>query len=379
MSDRKEVIIARQVAAFGLRGTRDPDRVTPGTSWSGVRARVREDRITGLAVESVAAGWLELSDEQVDQLLELHRKAMVWGLRVEGKLLALADAFDGEGIRFAVLKGASVAHTAYPEPCLRSFADLDLLVRPADYDKACALLGSLGHVRRRPEPRPGWEARFGKASVHKRPDDKIEIDLHRTLVLGPFGLWIQPEALLERATRFTLGGRSIPRLDDTGMLLNVAMHASLGWRPPRLVPLRDVVQVANAMEVDWAALAAWAGEWRLSVVLRHAFATATKVLGADPVAGFEAFTRARPRRGDLRALQAYVGEDRGRGGTAISTLRAIPGLRHKAAYAGALAFPQRDFLQVRYSDGSRGSYVRRLMTPSRWAWRRLAAARSKEK
>ena len=87
---------------------------------------------------------------------------------------------------------------------------------------------------------PGSTSRFGKASVHTHPDDDIEVDLHRTLVVGPFGLWIRPEELLERREPFLLAGQKLSRLDDTGMLLNVAMHASLGWSPPRLVPLRDV-------------------------------------------------------------------------------------------------------------------------------------------
>lgn len=376
MTDTTDVL-GRRIAAAGLRGTPDPERTAPGDLWPQLRSQIRWQRLTGLAVDSVAAGWLELRDEQLDELLTAHREAMVWCLGVERKLLTLADAFDAEGIAFAVLKGASIAHTAYPDPSQRSFGDLDLLVRTADYERAGALLGSLEHMRLRPEPRPGWESRFGKASVHRHPEDGIEVDLHRTLVLGPFGLWIRPEVLLERTVLFSLGGRMIPRLDDTGMLLNVAMHATLGYRPPRLVPMRDVLQVASAGDVDWETLAAWAAEWRLAAVLRHAFATATSVLEAGPSVGSEAFADVRPRRGDLRALRAYTGTERASGGTALATLRAIPGVRPRLAYARGLAFPQREFMRGRYTNGSGTSYGRRLMTLGRWARRRLAPDRSK--
>ena len=209
--DEASVALARRVAAFGLAGAPAPDPVVPSDHmWTRLFGLVQDERITGLAIESVAEGWLDLTDEQTEQLFAAHRDAMMWALLIERKLVGLADEFARDGIGFAVLKGASVARTVYAEPCLRSFGDVDLLVRTADYERACALLGRLGHERQRPEPRPGFEARFGKGSVHRHPDDRIEVDLHRTLVLGPFGLWIDPEELIDTARDLRAGraGRS---------------------------------------------------------------------------------------------------------------------------------------------------------------------------
>lgn len=367
--------LCRAIAAQGLpdAAERRPAPVDQAV-WERVLARVRWERISGLAVESVAAGWLELSDEQLDALLELHREAMAWSLSVERKIIGLAEVFGSEGIGFAVLKGASVAHTAYLDPSLRSFGDLDVLVRTGDYQRACALLEALEHVRLRPEPRPGFEVRFGKASVHRHPDDQIEVDLHRTLVIGPFGLWIRPEELLDRSASFDLGGRRVPRLDDTGMLLNVAMHASLGFRPPRLAPLRDVAEVTRRCRVEWDVLADWASRWRLSAVLGHAFLTASETLGTPVAEEAVAFTGSSPPRREVRALAAYTGAGRNEGGTAVGTMRAIPGVRGKAAYAFALAFPGREFLAARSRAGDGASYLRRLAIPLRWGRSRLPGA-----
>ena len=359
--------LVRAIAGFGLSPEEitEPVTVTP-TEWNLVFDRVRAERMTGLAVETVTAGWLRLSEEQAADLYTAHRDAMAWCLLIERKLVGLVESFELEGIEYAVLKGASIAHRSYPEPCLRSFCDLDLLVRTEDYEDACALLERLGHRRHRPEPRPGFEVRFGKASVHEHPSDGIEVDLHRTLVLGPFGLWIRPEELLERAGTFTLGGRRIRRLDDTGTLLNVAMHASLGWSTPRLVPLRDVVQVSSVGDVDWDVLDGWARRWQLRAVLRHAFTAASQTIGAPvPEAARDLLAAEVPRR-EIRALAAYTGQRRDRGGTSLATLRAIPRLRDKVAYAAALAFPERAFLTARTEAGSRPSYRRRLMTPLGW-------------
>ena len=171
MSEERTDQLVRAIAGFGLAPEviTDPVALTP-LEWDRVFDRVRAERITGLAVDTVAAGSLQLSEEQAADLYAAHRDAMAWCLLIERKLVGLVESFEMEGIAYAVLKGASIAHRCYPEPCLRSFCDLDLLVRTGDYERACALLERLGHRRRRPEPRPGFEVRFGKASVHQHPE-----------------------------------------------------------------------------------------------------------------------------------------------------------------------------------------------------------------
>ncbi|MGH2597662.1 MAG: nucleotidyltransferase family protein [Actinomycetota bacterium] len=380
MQSRREDLpqtLARRIASFGMPGAPAPETVSfSDQRWEKLFALVRFERITGLALESVAHGWLDLTDEQTDRLYTAHRDAMTWSLLLERKLVALAEAFDRDVVGFAVLKGASVARTVYPEPCLRSFGDVDVLVRSVDYGRACALLERLGHVRQRPEPRPGFEVRFGKGSVHRHPDDAIEVDLHRTLVLGPFGLWIDPEELLDRSTTFELGGRIVGRLDDTAMLLNVAMHASLGRSEARLVPLRDVAQVAERGLIDWGTLSDWARRWHVTSVLQDAFSTALLTLGAPVPVEARRLMASEPPKSEVRALQAYKGQRRSLGGTSLTTLRAIPGLGNKATYVWDLAVPDRAFLEARENGNGTATYRRRWSIAVRWASARLSTRRS---
>jgi len=361
--------LARRVAGFGLPGSDHRPWSVPDDVWPSLLAGLAAQRITGLAVAGAEAGWLVMSDPQAEELLSRHRDAMLWALTLERRLLGLAAEFRAAGIDHVVLKGPAVAHSFYPDPSWRGFGDLDLLVKTADWRAACRLLEDLGFRRELPEPRPGFDERFGKAATH-RGGDGCEIDLHRTLVLGPFGLWIDPDELFERTVEFRLGGESLRRLEDTVAFLHACVHASLGWWPPLLTPVRDVAQVANRGAVDWTDAADLAGRWRLGVVVRHALKLASEQLGVEIPDPAQAIVATRPRRRETRLLEAYASDRRRRGGTALSTLHAIPGLRGKAAYIWQLVFPAREFLVARTGSGS-PSYARRWKVALRWlTWRR---------
>jgi hypothetical protein len=355
------------VAGFGLpRKDPAPARVAK-EDWPGFLGTLGFQRLSGLAVAAAGSGSLVLSDEQWEELFELQADAMLWALVVERKLLTLAEQFEAAGIEFIALKGSTVAHTVYPDPSWRPFGDADLLVRTADWRRSCDLLAGLGYGRRLPEPRPGFDERFGKAAVHTNGDG-VEIDLHRTLVLGPFGLWLDPEDLFRRSIPLRLGRATVRRLDDTALLLHACIHASLGWAPPLLMPLRDVAQVATYGRVDWDEFERLAQRWRLRPVVGHAFRTAATTLEVSlPVQATE-LAGVEPTRKEQRLLAAYTTTRRYRGGTAMSTLRAIPGLRAKAMYVWALLFPRRDFLDRRTPE--RGSYWRRWLVALRWLSRR---------
>jgi hypothetical protein len=276
-------------------------------------------------------------------------------------------------VQFVVLKGPALAHTFYPDPSWRFFGDLDLLVRGDDWRRAVGILEGLGYRRKLPEPRAGFDEQFGKAAELRR-EKGIEVDLHRTLVIGPFGMWVEPNLLFEGTTNFQLWGRTLTRLNDSQLMLHACMHASLGWWPPLKVPVRDVAQVANYGQVDWDALADRAARWKLRAVVRHALQMASETLGVVLPDGAGRAAAQSPTRMESRALLSYVNGRRDQGGTAIWTLRAIRGLRGKAAYLRALVLPDRKFLAVR-TGSSRGSYWHRWAVPIHWVFGRKRAHR----
>ena len=359
--------LAIAIAGFSLpsRGARQGFDVPPET-WPLLLRILEAEKLTGLAVAAADRGWLRLSESQAEELIERHRGFMVWALAIERTLLQVGGALDQRAIEFLVLKGPSLAHTVYPDPSWRPFGDLDLLVRTSDWRSALETLDELGFRRRLPEPRAGFDERFGKAAAHVA-ESGLEVDLHRTLVLGPFGLWMSPEELFERTAQFRVGDRTFRRLDDTSLLLHVCMHTSLGFQVPLMLPQRDIAQVSTEGEVDWEAFGDLTGRWRLRAVVQHAARAMTETLGVPLAERAEAqIMRGSPTRGERRALLAYTTPRRKRGGMAISTLRAIPGVRAKVAFVGSLLFPARTFLSARGRRGGAPTYRKRWGVALRW-------------
>ena len=368
--------MAHRIAAQGT-GEGDP-AIVPADRWRPLLGTLVSQRLTGLAVAALEAGELELTQEQETELLARQREAMLRALATERTLVELSGSLSEAGISCIVLKGPALAHTVYPEPEWRPFGDLDLLVRGRDWAAARSAVEALGFRRNVPEPRAGFDVRFGKAATHSNPDG-LQVDLHRTLVLGPFGLWIEPEELFSATTEFSLGGHRLLRLDDEALFLHACVHASLGWAPPLLLPVRDVVQIGAAVRLDRRVIADRIRAWRLAAVVAHALQAAEELLGAGVPALDGILDGIDVSDVERKALLAYTTARRRKGGLDLSMLQAIPGLKAKAAYLRDLLVPSKEFLVAR-ARGTNGkaSYRRRWSVPLRWIRRNTVNPRRQE-
>jgi len=342
--------------------------------WPRVLAEVTRQRLTGLAIHAVEEGLIALRDEQMDELLIAQRKQMLHAIDLERHLLMASRTLEAAGLDAIVLKGTALAHGVYPDPSLRPFGDIDLLVRNSRWRDALETLAQAGFRRRYRDPRPGFTARFGHAALLTN-DQNVEIDLHRTLVAGPFGEWIQADELFDRTTTFPVGGVELLRLDNTAALAHACIHAALGYRPPLLLPVRDVAQLCLSPHLDWDLMRRWSCYWHLGVVFEHAFKTVAEVFGSPlhDASVNDSLMENRGRR-DVLALQAYTSQRRRYGGKATATILAIRGVRAKFQYVGALLFPDRDFLASRAKEGSASTYVRRWLIPVHWLKKRWRPA-----
>jgi len=342
--------LLRAVAAHGLAASTLglPDGPLDDDAWADLLRGVRSQRLAGLLAEAVASGALEVTDSQLAEVIELHRAAIGSVLLLERQLQHSSAALDAAGIAHRAVKGAAFAHLDYPNPSWRHYGDVDVLLPTAELDRAVEVLLDAGHERRNPPLRPGFEARFAKSVELRVGANGAEVDLHRLLVPEPLGWWIVEADLFADPATFTLAGQAVPAPSRSVRFLHACYHAALGFRPTRLVPLRDLVEAAGDPAFDWREAVTLAERWRGAPIVAHAVRTAMEAFALEPASGL--WWWARGHRSDepaTRILEHYLHGTRRQTERSLDALRALPRWRDRAAYLSALLRPDRAYLEYR--------------------------------
>jgi hypothetical protein len=353
-TDATRALLARIVAW-------DLDRCTvelPAASlhdreWSRLIGVARSQRAEGPLTAAIVAGALPVTASQQEHAFEAHRAAMSLTLLLERELVGLARRFDEEGIDHRVVKGAATAHLDEVDPSLRAFGDIDLLVTSRTLPAAITIVEAAGGTRRHHEPRPGFDARFSKG-VSFRFERNCEVDLHRTLAPGPFGLLVDLDELFAEREPFTIGGQRLLALDRPGRFLHACYHAALGDPRPRLTSLRDLVHTAPRDADECRVVLGRAVRWQSRAVVGAAIDHARRAFGwrpPEPLASWAA-REPRPAR-EVRWLDAYAGDGRLPALQSIQAIAAVDGIADRLAYARAIALPARSAGRTPTSERAR--------------------------
>jgi hypothetical protein len=321
--------------------TADP----PGPDvWARLLAAARAQRLLGHLVAAVGAGALVVSAPQLDELRAAHLDGLGTVLRIERTMLEATRALDGIGVDHRVIKGAALAHVLYDDPSERGYGDVDLLVPGASMDRAVRALVGLGYRREYPELRAGFDARFTKA-VTLVNRDGLELDVHRTLLMGPLGMLVDVDGLLAVPGHFEVAGQRIRTLDGAGHAFQAAYAVAFGDQPPRLSAQRDLAQLLLTAAVDEARLLDLAARSEARAVLARAICTTWDGLALEVAHPLHDWARTyTPSAEEVRLQRSYVGSRRSYAAKARDALGVLPSTSQRLAFLRALLTPSREFL-----------------------------------
>lgn len=303
-------------------------------------------RLVGLLAEVVRSGALPVSSAQHAEVSELVERWMVADLALERFALDVHEALRHHQIDHRFLKGLALAHRWYERPDLRVFGDIDVTINAADIPTAFDLLAEVAGPRMEPELRPGFDVEFGKGATFKSAIGN-ELDVHRTLVWGAYGLTVVPADLFDAPTSIRVASVELPVPAPGVVFLHACYSAVLGDVPPRLVALRDVVETLPRDEPTAARAIELATRWRARAVVALAVRWAQETLLVDLDGPLADWARAyRPSPSERLLLRSHLMP----GGTyarRVSAVAVVPGMGPRLRYLRALAWPDRTYLDAR--------------------------------
>ena len=314
LDDVQIALAVRSVGAWGLPGAAfgAPDRPLDADSWRRFTGLLGLHRIWGILANAIAAGDWPATDEQYAEAAE--REAAFAGamIALDRTLLEVAEHLERAGINWRLLKGPAAAQHLWANRWLRPYSDIDVLVPGEDFDDAVAeLIGGFGAQRTKPDPAPGYESRVGKGTGALLPSG-VEVDLHRMIMSGSFGVRIPAGALFadplavdlpwaplptsdEAGVRSPSGVPHIPTLAAEALFVHSCFHAVTTNDARRLVALRDIAE--GLAVVDRDALTALAQGWGCGVAVAQAVRRAVVTFAlrrSDPLIAWANAYRAPP-------------------------------------------------------------------------------------
>lgn len=219
------------------------------------------------------------------------------------QLREIVDAFGGAGIQTIILKGPALAADYYPDPALRPFTDLDLLVRRRDRDTAMEVLSRLGYAHGSPGRSLAYELEHAPAAYFVAPSDapRLPIDLHWECVAHPGGsraTELAAEEIWSRALPAPSWGDAARALAAEDLLVYLAAHFAIHHALAGALWQLDLALVLkrHSATLDWDAVGARARRWCAAGAVYFALRAVDEQLGVRAPGP----TMHRLRPGDLR-------------------------------------------------------------------------------
>lgn len=231
--------------------------------WPALIEQARQQNVLGLLASRLRREQIpEVPPEIMAELDQARAASAARALRMSAQLLRLLDLLEGAGIEVMPIKGPTLSQDVYGDPTVRSFGDLDILVRPPDAARARLVLLANGY--RDQGPYNERILRRGRRSESEIPmvhaQSGVMVDLHWQLTVGYSTRAISAERILASTRTIELVGRQVRVPSREDQLLLTALHAARhDWIPLEL-RLQVAMQVARLPESAWPGLCATARE-----------------------------------------------------------------------------------------------------------------------
>ncbi len=252
-------------------------------NWEEVLKETRRQSIIPLLYRHLQAESHDLlPPELLEQLRQEYLQVAAKSMALAAELREITRSLEEQGVSPIPYKGPVLALQAYGDIALRTFTDIDLLVRKTDFAKARKILGSRGYSPL-DELTPSQE----KAVLsfdHNLPlisaTGDVLVELHWRVAPAAFTFPMLMEGLWGRATHMNLGGETLRAMSVDDLMLILPVHgARHAWSA-----IEWITGIAELMRqpgsVCWNRVMGNAEELQVGRKVRLAVALANRLLDA---------------------------------------------------------------------------------------------------
>lgn len=226
-----------------------------GIDWTAFVAKALEHNLVALVHRTLVRVAPDLIPDDIAGAFAVHGdRERQRNRALLAELARVLGELDRRGIPAIPFKGPVVALQAYGDIDLRTFRDLDVLIRESDADTAIDTLRGLGYAADADGLRPAQRAALLRIQgqellVHR--ESRVAIEPHWRLTPNKMAVAIDYEGFWSRARRADIGGHAMLVLAPEDQLVTLLVHGGkeLWWR---LNWLGDVAAFAQARpDLDW--------------------------------------------------------------------------------------------------------------------------------
>lgn len=274
--------------------TRHPD-------WNCVIELAATHRVVSYIYHNLKTSFIDaVPDTVLERLRALYLHRLRRSIHIRGELPRLLQRLHDRGIEALSFKGPVLAELAYENPSLRTFTDLDVLIRPGDVEATVRTLEQAGFREKNPLPATydttwntywPWHPPHGNANGYVRGDTgpgpgDLHVDIHWGLASRYFLFPLEPEELWQRRIQVpTPGGETVYTFSVEDTLLVQCMHAA----KDAYYRLRHICDIAELLHIHPTLDGAWvlerAQSLRCATMVRLGLKLSHDLLGAPLPAG----------------------------------------------------------------------------------------------
>jgi hypothetical protein len=256
-----------------------------------IRQSVRWDLLFALAEQHGVQPLLHqalsnlLNEIPAEQLLLLQQSSQTnlhKAMLLSRELIRIVDHLSSRGIAVMPYKGLALAELVYGDIALRQAGDIDLLIRPDEFRRACKAVGELGYIphdrfseaEERAQLKSGYECAFDGAAGRNL------LEVQWAIQPRFYAIDFDMTGLFERGTTIAVAGQTMktPSIED--LFLVLAAHAAKHvWG--RLIWLCDLARIMILPNLNWDWIRSQADILGIVRILQVTMLAANRLLNAE--------------------------------------------------------------------------------------------------